>query len=461
MGAGATLRDPSFDDSCPTGTLVLRADERDAQIRNLVDLHDDPTTLMVVPDGVMAVAGHTEWIIGEYQVGELLGQGGMGVVHRAQHRRSGTAVAMKLLRPDVSARPLVVRRFVREGRVLARLRDPGIVHCHEVGVARVGTPYIVMEYLEGATLGALLVQQPRLERGLALVIARQVARALGAAHRSGVVHRDVKPSNVFLVAEPGAPGGVRAKVMDFGLAKLLEPDEGDPHPSTATGSLIGTPAYMSPEQCRGAGEIDARSDIYSLGCVLYAMLCGRPPFQGQGMGDYVTAHLLESPAPPSVWQPSIPPRLDQIIMTALAKHPGHRQQTMDELAIALEGDLSCMSLSLSELSQVSQASLAPRWRRPRVRALAAAALALMSVLVIAGVSGGDESRAAAPAAVPAPAPIAPSAALVAPAAAPAPVPAPVETREVAHPPLAPRPRKRTTPAAPPTRARGDVMEPSF
>ncbi|HUS68830.1 MAG TPA: serine/threonine-protein kinase [Kofleriaceae bacterium] len=476
-----TTHDPQ-----PTGTIVLDLDERGAEVRNLLDLCEDPTIRLDVSDDVSDVGPDTIGVIGDYQVEAVVGQGGMGVVHRARHRTLGTPVAMKLLRPEVSARPLVVRRFVREGRVLGRLQDPGIVQCYEFGVARSGTPYIVMEYMEGTTLGGLLERQPVLAVPVALAIARQVARALGAAHRCGVVHRDVKPNNVFLVVDQSAPAGMRVKVMDFGLAKLLEPDTEDPHPSTATGSLIGTPAYMSPEQCRGAGEIDARSDIYSLGCVLYSMVCGRPPFTGQGMGDYVTAHLLEPPLPPSALVPGLPPEIDQLILTALAKNPAHRQQTMEELERELAGYVPARAPTAPAVAVTVQP------RRRMMKAIAMAAVALTTVLVVAGMAGGDARVSASPATkpitTPSPTPTPSLTPIPSPTPSPTPIPSPITSSSTltspspspeeitmepepeperaarSAPAARPRPaRKRPAPAAAPSRERerGDVMEPRF
>ncbi len=413
-------------------------------------------------------------LLDHLELGRKLGEGGMGVVYQAHHRRLGTLVAMKLLRPEVAGRAAYSRRFLVEARALSRLRHPGIVQCFDFGIGESGVPYIVMEYLEGETLEERLRGDARIGLAIALEIVGQVARALAAAHRAGVIHRDVKPSNIFLLGERDS---VRVKVMDFGLAKLLESEtSSSPDPSTATGGLLGTPAYMSPEQCRGDGRIDARSDVYSLGCVLYAMLCGRPPFAGRGMGDYVTAHLTCPPTPPRVLEPSITPGLERLIMTALAKDPDERQGSMDELTRAL-AELAGEPTS----TLATRPTLRPRRRR---RIWIAAGAALAGLIALAVPASSQSPRRARPAAEPIEAAATPTATpprSIEPARPVVPAPA-AAPREVEAPPQPPPPasharriRKRApvksepapapAPAPPPPparlRARGGVLEPRF
>jgi len=211
----------------------------------------------------------------------------------------------------------------------------------------------VMEFLEGEPLEARIRSNGRLPVPDALRVARQVATSVGAAHARGIVHRDLKPENIFLVPDPEAAGGERPKVLDFGIAKL-----GGDEPNrmrTRTGALMGTPIYMSPEQCRGAGGVDHRSDIYSLGCVLYTMVVGHPPFDRLGTGEIIAAHLHEPVVPPRQLVPYLAPAAEQLIMRCLAKAPEERYASMIELAAALEH-------VLAHISGSAAAAAMRRWR---------------------------------------------------------------------------------------------------
>ena len=444
-------------------TVALDGGDRAEQLRRMAVLVEDRTER----DPIACLG---PGLVGHLQLGRKLGEGGMGVVYQAHHRRLGTRVAMKLLRPEVAGRAAYSRRFLVEARALSRLRHPGIVQCFDFGIGEGDVPYIVMEYLEGETLEERLRGDARIDLAIALEIGGQVARALAAAHRAGVIHRDVKPSNIFLLGERDS---VRVKVMDFGLAKLLEPETSStPDLSTATGGLLGTPAYMSPEQCRGDGRIDARSDVYSLGCVLYAMLCGRPPFAGRGMGDYVTAHLTCPPPPPRALEPSITPGLEHVIMTALAKDPDERQSSMEELTRALAELASDPTRTLA-----ARPTLRPRHRRIWIAAGAALA-GLIALAVPASSQSPRRHRAATQPIEAAAMPATPTATpprSIEPArpVAPAPAAAPPEVSTRPPPPPASparRIRKRApvksepAPAPPPParlRARGGVLEPRF
>jgi hypothetical protein len=177
----------------------------------------------------------------------------------------------------------------------------------------------------------------RLPVGEVLTIGRQVAGALGAAHKQGIVHRDLKPDNVMMVPDPDVLGGERAKILDFGIAKLLDRDSDTlPGVETKSGRILGTPAYMAPEQCRGAGKIDARADIYALGCVIYALVCGHPPFVAEGTGELIAAHLTVPPPPPRTIVPELPQPVEDVVLRLLAKRPEDRYATMAEVVEALE-----------------------------------------------------------------------------------------------------------------------------
>ena len=274
--------------------------------------------------------------IGTYKILRELGEGGMGKVYLAQHQVIGRLAAIKLLLPEFSANEEMVGRMCNEARMTSLIRHPGLVDVYDFGRLPNGSAYIVMEYLEGETLSALLVRNGPLAPDVARALARQVAAAVGAAHGKGIVHRDLKPDNIFIVADEELDIGVRARVLDFGIAKLGAGLAGGGH-RTRTGSMMGTPIYMSPEQCRGAGSVDARTDIYSLGCILFEMLTARQLFGFEGVGDIIVAHLHQVPPPASRFEPEVPAWLDAVLAKLLAKDPAARYQSMDEVSVALGG----------------------------------------------------------------------------------------------------------------------------
>jgi eukaryotic-like serine/threonine-protein kinase len=273
-------------------------------------------------------------VVGSYQIVRELGVGGMGIVYLAQHVVIGRLAAIKLLRPELSVNAEMVARIFNEARMTALIKHPGLVDVYDFGRLPDGRAYLVMEYLEGETLASMIARQRRLPVELAVGIARQIAAAVGAAHQKGIVHRDLKPDNVFIVADEEAALGLRARILDFGIAKLApELTGGGLH--TRTGSLLGTPTYMAPEQCRGTGKVDSRADIYALGCILFEMVTGRRLFDYEGMGEILAAHLHTAPDRPSSVERSVPAWLDAVILKALAKSPGDRYGSMDQLAAAL------------------------------------------------------------------------------------------------------------------------------
>jgi len=275
-------------------------------------------------------------VFGNYRVTAKLGEGGMGAVYLAEHPSIGRKVAVKMIRPAFSDDPETLRRFVREARSTANLRHPALVDVMDYGVhEKTGGAYIIMEYLEGESLDARLEREGRLTPVQAATIARHIALGMAAAHRAGIIHRDLKPGNVHLIADPDRPGIDVVKVLDFGIAKLATNDTGA-GPTTRTDVLLGTPRYMAPEQCRGGGMLDHRADIYSLGCLLYEALAGRPPFAHQWPGELIAAHLGEMPAPLRAFVPAVPEGLESIVMRAIAKNPAHRQPTMSHVAQELE-----------------------------------------------------------------------------------------------------------------------------
>ncbi|HEY1817806.1 MAG TPA: serine/threonine-protein kinase [Kofleriaceae bacterium] len=271
-------------------------------------------------------------LVGGYRIIRRIGEGGMGTVWVAEHVQLGRQAAIKVLLPELSAKPDIVQRFFNEARAATAISDPGIVQVFDYGEHTDGSAYIVMELLDGSPLDRRLAAQHVLPVSEALRIVRQVASTLGAAHARGIVHRDVKPENIFMVRDPEVIGGERAKVLDFGIAKLVGVASGV---KTQTATMMGTPMYMSPEQCRGAGEVDQRSDVYSLGCVLFMLATGRPPFVSQGVGELIVKHITEEPPAPSSIYPGIPAAFDRLVLRCLAKDPAERFASGSELAIEI------------------------------------------------------------------------------------------------------------------------------
>ncbi|MEA2700669.1 MAG: eukaryotic-like serine/threonine-protein kinase, partial [Myxococcales bacterium] len=218
---------------------------------------------------------------GNYRIVAPLGSGGMGAVYSAEHQRIHRRAAIKILLPEMSASPEAVRRFFIEARATSRIKHPGIVEIFDCDVDPSGHAFIVMELLEGVTLAQRLRATGPLDCDAALSQVGLIANALAAAHERGILHRDLKPDNIFLVPAVDDEASPLIKVLDFGVAKLIE--EGSATGIiTRTGYVTGSPPYMSPEQCRGSQVIDQRSDIYSLGCILFEMVCGRPPITSGG-----------------------------------------------------------------------------------------------------------------------------------------------------------------------------------
>ncbi len=280
----------------------------------------------------------------KYRVEALLGRGGMGEVYRATQLSLQRTVALKVVRSDLAASAVMLSQFRREAHAIARLRHPNIVTIHEYGVeSRVGA-YFVMEHLEGRSLRVELEQRERLPSEVAVALMRQVCDAVSAAHGAGIVHRDLKPDNIFL--EEGS-GGTRVKVLDFGIAKLAEGVGRATGDLSAGGAGLGTPAYMAPEQATG-DEVDGRADIYALGCVLYELVTGSPPFTAATSAGITKLHLSSLPRPPREHTPDVPEQLETAILRSLSKDPSERFQTVEDFLSALDASVAADVAALGE-----------------------------------------------------------------------------------------------------------------
>ena len=293
--------------------------------------------------------------LGAYTIQRRIGAGGMGAVYLAEHLHIGRKAAIKVLLAELSSRPDIVARFFNEARATGLLKHPGIVEILDCDVHSSGRAYIVMEFLEGETLGASLERIGSFEEEptSAAAIAGQIAAALTAAHGKGIVHRDLKPDNIFLTSTPDEETPIRVKILDFGIAKLFGDGSAEGR-KTRTGSLLGTPLYMSPEQCRGAGQIDHRSDIYSLGCIIFELLSGRPPFVREGHGELIIAHNSEPPPELASLVPSVAPALAGLVARMLAKDVAQRPQAMADVVRELEDLLGVPSSQFVRLVKVPE-----------------------------------------------------------------------------------------------------------
>ena len=257
-----------------------------------------------------------------YQVEARIGAGGMAEVYRGFDQVLNRTVAIKVLLPQMARDTSFVERFRREAQAAARLNQPNIVGVYDTG-ADAGTQYIVMEFIEGRTLAEFMASGRRPTSTQAAEIAQKIAAAIAAAHAQGVIHRDIKPGNVMITRD-----GV-IKVMDFGIARVLGPET-----APQTSAVLGTASYLSPEQAQG-GPVDARTDIYSLGAVLYELLTARPPFTGDSPVAVAYKQVNEAPAVPSSLNPDVPARLDAVVMKALSKNPSNRYQSAEEFSADL------------------------------------------------------------------------------------------------------------------------------
>jgi serine/threonine-protein kinase len=361
----------------------------------------------------------TPQVLGErYEIGGVLGRGGMAEVHRGRDLRLGREVAVKVLRSDLARDPSFQVRFRREAQAAASLNHPAIVAVYDTGEDRSATgntPYIVMEYVEGETLRDVLRREGVLPPDRAMSLAADICGALDFSHRNGIVHRDVKPGNVMIT-----PAG-SVKVMDFGIARAVSDSAAT---MTSTAAVIGTAQYLSPEQARGEG-VDARSDVYSLGCLLYELVTGAPPFTGDSPVSVAYQHVREDPRLPSSINPDIPSDLDSILLKAMSKNPANRYQSAAEMRNDLLRSLAGQRVEATPVLGESErtaviggipAGPGGDWdddddaarRRKRNRIIAAVVGGLVLIGAIIGIAlllngGGDDDTPQAAATVPVPA----------------------------------------------------------
>jgi serine/threonine protein kinase len=270
-------------------------------------------------------------VAGKYEVTGLLGSGGMGYVISAKHVELGEMVALKFLRPEALPHAELVERFAREARAAAKIRSEHVANVFDVGTQPDGTPYIVMEHLAGKDLADYLHQEGALPIDLAVEYILQACEALAAAHACGIVHRDIKPENLFLTQQ--AQGMFMIKVLDFGISKIALPR--GKRDLVRTQMALGSPVYMSPEQIRRSDQVDARSDIWAIGCVLFELLTGVTAFDEPSLLELSAAILERDPVPLQTLRPDASEELEAVVLRCLSKQPEHRYQNVAELAVAL------------------------------------------------------------------------------------------------------------------------------
>jgi serine/threonine-protein kinase len=328
-----------------------------------------------------------------YVIERVLGEGGMGRVYQARHTRiQRKAFAIKTLHPEFLRRPEIVKRFQLEAEAAAAIKSPHVIGVYDVDRTDDGRPFMVSELLDGRELGELIEERGKLPIGPAVAIVRQVCEALKAAHDNGVVHRDMKPENVFVTGDLDAP---HVKVLDFGISRL---DDGESEGGlTKTGSIMGTPAYMPPEQARGE-RVDHRADVYAVGAILYRVLTGHAPFEREDPSTTLLAVLTQEPARPRLLDPRLPEHLEAVIQRAMAREPERRFASMTELRDALElYDAAAAPAQRSELADQAQQA---REARPLFVVLAVAALfALVAGLLTSATSLLHAARGTGPTAV--------------------------------------------------------------
>jgi serine/threonine protein kinase len=321
-----------------------------ASIQAILD--DDPRGLRtryvddsMTPNDAADLSGKT---IGSYRLAHLLGEGGMGAVYLGEHLKIGSKVAIKVLHPMFAREDHVVQRFFNEARAVNLVQHQNIVSVHDFGQNDEVGAYLVMEYLEGQSLEDRLEREGRLAPSKVASLLRKIAAPLAVAHERGIIHRDLKPANIMLLPDADHPGEERIKLLDFGIAKLTDAT-GLGANQTRTGMLLGTPLYMSPEQCRGEREIDQRADVYALGVIAYELLAGRPPFHEGGYGSIIAQHITQEP-PPLSGLGDVPVPVEAAVMQALIKDREQRFASITAFANALKGAVDSLGAAANQVS---------------------------------------------------------------------------------------------------------------
>lgn len=285
-------------------------------------------------------------IADKYQIVEVLGMGGFATVYKAEQKGLRRSVAIKILHAEFVDKPDKIRRFQHEAESISTLVHPNVAAVYDYGVLPEGQPYLAMELAPGTTLSSVLSECKRFDSERALKIFLQACDGIAAAHAMGLIHRDIKPSNILL--DKAEDGTETVKILDFGLAKVVSDESGSREHLTMTGEVLGTPAYMSPEQCTG-GPIDFRTDIYSFGCVMYEVLSGRLPIEGDNSYEMMNKHINEAPVSLSKSGAAVPPRMVKIVAKALEKDPADRFEDFDDLKDALRGLEPGITAELKEI----------------------------------------------------------------------------------------------------------------
>jgi eukaryotic-like serine/threonine-protein kinase len=359
---------------------------------------------------------------GKYEVVRLLGEGGMGVVYEARHTTIGSRAAVKVLHPEAARQPESLARFKREAQAAGTIGHPNIVRVLDIGQTPAGLPYMVMDFVEGQSLAEILHREAPLEPARAIAIAEQILSALGAAHEKGIVHRDVKPENVLI--SRGHDGAELAKVLDFGISKFKElgPDR---QGLTRTGTILGTPLYMAPEQARGETDVDHRIDLYAVGVTLYVMLTGRQPYRASNYNALLIKIVSEEPPAIDEVNPALSCDLVAVVTKAMARDRNARFGTAAEFIDALRGRTRVEPVA-APLKPKQRSS----WRLAAVLIVAGVLLAggVAGAVAIGLGSGGAARETTDPAVAPPPV-AAPSPDAVA-KVAPPPVPVPVADEQI-------------------------------
>jgi serine/threonine-protein kinase len=284
-------------------------------------------------------------LFGNYRVVRLIGEGGFGEVYLVENQLIQRRAAVKVLHPELAQNAELVHRFLNEARAASAICHPNIVEVLDAGSTSDGSPYILMEFLEGVSLQKRLADRGRHALPQVLDIANQVGSALVAAHAAGIVHRDLKPENLFLVPDARAPNGERVKILDFGIAKIRLGNSAGGTIKTQTGIIIGSPAYMSPEQCKDSADVDVRSDVYSFATILYEMLVGTTPHVAASGTELLVMHLTRTPTPLRELVPQVPVKVDAAIMRGLARQREDRFPSMGSFVSALCENLAAPAMN--------------------------------------------------------------------------------------------------------------------